>query len=70
MRNNEKITFFSADHLEEQAASRVREAEKMPPGEARQHALKNAAQLRTYAEMKRLLIREPLTPDVKVRGIA
>jgi hypothetical protein len=44
------------DHLEEQAAARVRKAEQLPPGEAKQHALKNAAQLRSYADMKRLLM--------------
>jgi hypothetical protein len=53
MRNSEKISFLSADHLEQQADSRVREAAQLPPGEAQQHALKNAAQLRSYADMKR-----------------
>jgi hypothetical protein len=53
MRNQEKIVFLSADHLERQADSRVREAAQFPPGEARQHALNNAAQLRSYADMKR-----------------
>jgi hypothetical protein len=53
MRNQEKIAFLSADHLEQQADSRVREAAQLPPGEARQHALNNAAQLRSYADMKR-----------------
>jgi hypothetical protein len=53
MRNQEKISFLSADHLEQQADSRVREAAQLPPGEARQHALNNAAQLRSYADMKR-----------------
>jgi hypothetical protein len=59
MRSKEKIAYLSADHLEEQAASRVREAERLPPGEARQHALKNAAQLRSYAAMKRHLALPP-----------
>jgi hypothetical protein len=65
MRNNEKVIFLSAAHLEEQVAARVMEAEQLPPGEARQHALKNAAQLRTYAAMKRLLV--PNQTDVRVR---
>lgn len=68
MRNKEKASFLSADHLEEQAASRVREAEHLPPGEARQNALKNAAQLRTYADMKRLLVPERTTLGVKAKG--
>ena len=55
MRSKEKIIYLTADHLEERAAWRVREAEQLPPGEARQHALRNAAQLRSYAAMKRYL---------------
>jgi hypothetical protein len=49
----QKVAFLSADHLEQQAAARTQEASQMPPGEAQQHALNNAAQLRTYAAMKR-----------------
>ena len=62
MRSKEKIIHLTADHLEEQAASKIREAEQLPPGEARQHALKNAAQLRSYAAMKRHLS----TPSLKL----
>ena len=68
MRSKEKVTFLSVDHLEEQAAARVREAAQLPPGEARQNALRNAAQLRTYADMKRLLIPERTTIDARARG--
>ena len=68
MRTTEKVSFLSADHLEQQAASRVREATQLPPGEARQHALKNAAQLRTYADMKRLLMPERTTLGAKAKG--
>ena len=64
----EKVTFLSADQLEQQAAKRFREAEQLPPGEARQHALKNAAQLRIYADMKRLLIPDRTTLVVKAKG--
>ena len=53
MRSTEKIIYLTADHLEERAAASIRDAEQLPPGEARQHALKNAAQLRSYAAMKR-----------------
>ena len=70
MRNKDKVSFLSADHLEEQAASRLREAEQLPPGEARQHALKNAAQLRTYAEMKRLMIPDRATYPAKLSAKA
>jgi hypothetical protein len=55
MRSAEKVTYLTADHLEERAAAKIRDAEQLPPGDARQHALKNAAQLRSYAAMKRYL---------------
>jgi hypothetical protein len=60
-RNRTKTTFLSADQLDERADERVRRAEELPAGEARQHALKNAAQLRSYASMKRLLAPNLLT---------
>jgi len=59
LRSKEKTIFLSADHLQEQADARVREAEQLPDGEARQNALKNAAHLRSYADMKRLLAPVP-----------
>jgi hypothetical protein len=65
MHAREKIIFLSAEHLQEQADARVREAELLPAGEARQNALKNAAQLRSYAAMKRLL--SPAATPKKVR---
>jgi hypothetical protein len=55
MRSKETILFLSADHLQEQADARIREAEQLPDGETRQNALANAAQSRSYADMKRLL---------------
>jgi hypothetical protein len=54
--DKEKMIFLSAARLEEKAAARIREAVRLPLGEARQHALNNAAQLRSYAAMKRLLV--------------
>ncbi len=62
-RNRTKTTFLSADQLDERADERVRRAEELPAGAARQHALKNAAQLRSYASMKRLLV-----PNLALRG--
>jgi hypothetical protein len=59
MHSKEKITCLSADDLEERATLRIREAEQLAPGAARQHALKNAAQLRSYAAMKRYLALAP-----------
>jgi hypothetical protein len=57
--------YLSADQLEERAVARIRQAEQLPPGAARQHALKNAAQLRSYAAMKRLLV--PRGPNVATK---
>jgi hypothetical protein len=55
MRNKNKVVFLTPDHLEEQADARASEAKQLPEGEARQNALRNAAQLRVYASMKRAL---------------
>jgi hypothetical protein len=55
MRPKNKIAFLTPEHLEEQADARAREARQLPEGEARQNALRNAAQLRLYASMKRAL---------------
>ena len=55
MRNKNQTEFLTADHLDEQADARASEAKQLPEGEARQHALRNAAQLRVYASMKRAL---------------
>jgi hypothetical protein len=55
MRNRKRVEFLTADHLDEQADARASEAKQLPEGEARQNALRNAAQLRMYATMKRAL---------------
>jgi hypothetical protein len=54
-RNRKKTVFLTADQLEELADARAREARQLPDGEARQNALRDAAQLRVYATMKRAL---------------
>lgn len=53
MRNRNKLSFLTADHLDEQADARASEAKQLPEGEAKQNALRNSAQLRMYAAMKR-----------------
>jgi hypothetical protein len=53
--SRKKVVFLRADQLEEQAEARATEAEQLPEGEARQNALRNAAQLKVYATMKRVL---------------
>jgi hypothetical protein len=55
MAQRNKIVFLTAEHLDEQANARDREAKLLPEGEAKQHALRNATQLRVYASMKRAL---------------
>jgi hypothetical protein len=55
MPNRNKVVFLSADHLDKQADARTSEAKQLPEGEARQNALRNAAQLRVYASVKRAL---------------
>jgi hypothetical protein len=55
MRDKNKVVYLTADHLDEQADARASEAKQLPEGEARQNALRNAAQLRVYASMKRVL---------------
>jgi hypothetical protein len=55
MRNRNKVGYLTPDRLEEQAEARASEAKQLPEGEARQKALRNAAQLRVYASMKRAL---------------
>ncbi|QHO71297.1 hypothetical protein ACH79_00230 [Bradyrhizobium sp. CCBAU 051011] len=54
-RNRKKVTFLTADQLEEQADAAASEAKQLPDGEAKQDALRSAAQLRVYATMKRAL---------------
>jgi hypothetical protein len=45
MHDRKKTASLTADHLEEQANARANEAKQLPEGEAKQHALRNAAQL-------------------------
>ena len=54
-RSRKKVVFLTADQLEEQADRRASEAEQLPEGEARQNALRTAAQLKVDASMKRVL---------------
>jgi hypothetical protein len=55
MRKIPIATYLTADELLEQANKCAEEANALPPGLARQSILKNAAQLRSYAQMKSLL---------------
>ena len=53
MHPREAATYLTVDHLELRAAAKIRDAERLRPGGARQHALRNAAQLLCFAAMKR-----------------
>ena len=63
MRNRQKVVFLTADRLEELADAVASEAKQWPEGEAKQILLRNAAQLRVYATMKRAL-----TPQAKSKS--
>jgi hypothetical protein len=68
MPTKEAPIYLSADQLEERAVARIAQAEQLPPGAARQHALRNAAQLRSYAAMKRLLVPSATNLASKING--
>jgi hypothetical protein len=55
----------TADELDERAAERAIAAAKLPTGTARQSILRDVAQLRSYADMKRLLASSGLKPPDK-----
>jgi hypothetical protein len=48
--------YLTAEQIDELALTRVSEAQKLPAGAVKQAMLKEAIQLRAYAEMKRLLV--------------
>ena len=53
MHPRRRALFLTADHLEQQANARAREAKQLPEGEAKLNALRNEAQLRAYVIKKR-----------------
>ena len=55
MRNNNKVVFCTADQLEELADAFAGEAKRLPAGQVKEEALRQAAKLRVYATMKRAL---------------
>ena len=63
MRNRNKVAFLPPDRLEELADAVASEAKQWPEEEAKQILLRNAAQLRVYATMKRAL-----TPQAKSKS--
>jgi hypothetical protein len=54
--------YLSAEELEQRAAARLADADKIAPGHAKQSILKDAAQLRSYADMQRWLTSDALKP--------
>lgn len=53
MRKIPKAIYLTSEEIDECIALREAEANAMPPGAARQSILKELAQLRSYADMKR-----------------
>ena len=55
MRAQGRVVYQTPDELEERIVRRQADAALLPPGATRQSVLKEIAQLRAYADMKRLL---------------
>ena len=55
MRNRETINYLSVEQIELRAAEQLNLAASLPVGDAQSDAIKSAMQLRSYAEMKRIL---------------
>ena len=53
MRKIKPATYETADELEQRIATRECEAAQMPSGPARQSVLREIAQLKSYADVKR-----------------
>jgi hypothetical protein len=64
MRKIPAVTYLTPEELDEISLAREAEAVRLPTGEARQSILKEVAQLRAYADAKRLLA----PTRVKARG--
>ena len=64
MRKIPAVTYLTPEELDEICRAREAEAACLPTGEERQSILKEVAQLRAYADAKRLLA----PTRVKVRG--
>jgi hypothetical protein len=56
MKKLKRAIYESPGDIDERVRHRLDEAEQMPPGPARQSVLREIAQLRSYAEMKRCFL--------------
>jgi hypothetical protein len=59
MKKIPKATYQTAEELDARIKARQADAESLPSGEARQSVLKEIAQLRAYADVKRWLAASP-----------
>lgn len=59
MKKIPKATYQTAEEIEAQIRAREADAAGLPAGEPRQSVLKEIAQLRAYADVKRLLLEAP-----------
>jgi hypothetical protein len=55
MHTAEQVIYPTPDELQQRIVKREADAALLPPGATRQSVLKEVAQLRAYADMKRLL---------------
>jgi hypothetical protein len=53
MRKLKRLVYQTVEEIEDRIRLRERDAERMPPGEGRQSILREIAQLRSYALVKR-----------------
>jgi hypothetical protein len=61
MKKIPKATYQTVSELDAQIRAREEDAASLPSGEARQSILKEVAQLRAYADVKRWLAAAPAT---------
>jgi hypothetical protein len=59
MKKIPKATYQTTEELDAHIRARQADAENLPSGEARQSVLKEIAQLRAYADVKRWLAASP-----------
>lgn len=67
MRMHEKVVYQTPDELDEVIVKRQADAALLPPGTTRQSVLKEIAQLRAYADMKRLLTPRGASKSAQLR---
>ena len=70
MRKIAKAVYQTPDELEQRIKEREADATMLPPGAARQSVMKEIAQLRLYASIKRWAEATPQPPSVESANAA